>query len=372
MTRLPEPSFIERDPEKLTAEMVSQYEDMTGKTLYPAQVDRLMVDFVGYRESLVRMGAQDAAIQNISRFARAPILDFLAELLAVFRLQAQPARSTLRIVFESPVVDAFQVASGVRVETRKGGVRFKTERAVEVASGATEIVLPVVAVEPGPSGNGYLPGQLDTLVDSLPVPIASVANTTATSGGMNPEEDDRLRARIPRELEMYSWGGEGRYRQIAMTTASELQDVGVTSPRPDGTVRVVLLARDGPPSQETLDRVLVALTDKKKRMMGDRIEVVPASAVKYAIAVELDVLTGYIPDPILTAARGRCRAFADNLARRLGGDIVPNMIKTHLHDIPGIYDIRITEPASRRVLGSNEWPICIGVTITLGRVVDDV
>ena len=38
---LPEPSFIDRDPAAITAEMVAQYEALTKKTLYPAQVERL-------------------------------------------------------------------------------------------------------------------------------------------------------------------------------------------------------------------------------------------------------------------------------------------------------------------------------------------
>ena len=32
---LPEPNFIDRDPEAITAEIVAQYEGLTGKTLYP-------------------------------------------------------------------------------------------------------------------------------------------------------------------------------------------------------------------------------------------------------------------------------------------------------------------------------------------------
>ena len=43
---LPEPSFIDRDPQAITAEIVAQYEQLTGKTLYPAQVERLLIDVI--------------------------------------------------------------------------------------------------------------------------------------------------------------------------------------------------------------------------------------------------------------------------------------------------------------------------------------
>ena len=64
---LPEPSFIDRDPQAITAEIVAQYEQLTGKTLYPAQVERLLIDVIAYRETLVRIGIQEAAKQFIAQ-----------------------------------------------------------------------------------------------------------------------------------------------------------------------------------------------------------------------------------------------------------------------------------------------------------------
>ena len=104
-----------------------------------------------------------------------------------------------------------------------------------------------------------------------------------------------------------------------------------TRTRPDGTVQVVVLGRDGAPPVETIERVQAALTDSKARMMNDRIEAIPAQAVDYAISLEVDVLASRVPDLVRQIARDRCLAFAVNLSRRLGGDIVPAQIKTALH-----------------------------------------
>lgn len=41
---LPEPNFIDRDPQAIAAEIVALYEQRTGKTLYPAQAERILVD----------------------------------------------------------------------------------------------------------------------------------------------------------------------------------------------------------------------------------------------------------------------------------------------------------------------------------------
>ena len=88
--------LVADDPLAITDELVRAYEAATGKTLYPAQIERLFIDLIAYRETLVRGLINDVARQNLVAFARAPMLDFLGELVGVARLSAQPARTTLR------------------------------------------------------------------------------------------------------------------------------------------------------------------------------------------------------------------------------------------------------------------------------------
>ena len=49
ITQLPEPNFIERNPEKITQEWIALYEEKTGKTLQPAQIERILIDVGVYR-----------------------------------------------------------------------------------------------------------------------------------------------------------------------------------------------------------------------------------------------------------------------------------------------------------------------------------
>ena len=90
--------LVADDPLAITDELVRAYEATTGKTLYPAQIERLFIDLIAYRETLVRGLVNDVARQNLVAFARAPMLDFLGELVGVSRLAAQPARTTLRFI----------------------------------------------------------------------------------------------------------------------------------------------------------------------------------------------------------------------------------------------------------------------------------
>lgn len=368
---LPEPNFIDRDPQVITEEMIVAWETMAGKPLHPAQVERLQIDQYAYRETLVRIGIQEAAKQNLLAFATAPILDYLGELMDTTRLPVQPARTTMRVTFAEPAATAFQIPAGFRVEA-PSGVQFAAAAAIDVAAGQSTVEFMAVAVEAGAAANGYLPGQVSVLIDELPVDVQSVQNLTLTRGGMDAEDDERYRTRIRLAPERFSWGSENRYRFLAMTTAAELIDVQVLSPSPDGRIDIILLSQDGVPAQETIARVDAAVNDRKKRMLNDRITVKPATPVDYSLIVEIDVLESYVPDPVLATVRARLQTWSAAKARQLGGDLVPAQAKTALGGIGGLYDVRVIQPAAKRVLAMNEWPRLAELAVTLGRMVGDV
>ncbi|QRO32060.1 baseplate J/gp47 family protein [Chromobacterium violaceum] len=368
------PKFIDDDPKTVAAQMAAAYQDMAGKRLYPGQVEQLLIDLFAYRESLARAAFNDAGRQNLVAFARAPMLDYLGELVGVARQPAQAATAQVELTFPAYAeggVKQVVLPAGARIGG-SAAAQFQTVAplAVTLADKPQAMVCEVAAIEPGEAGNLPQAGDLNLLLDDPGVPVA-VAGLTKPWGGAEAEDDERLRQRIRLAPEAYSWGSANRYRLAAMTAAADAADVRVISPRPDGTVRVVVLGKNGAPSAETLRRVQAALADSKARMINDRIEVVPAEVVDYAIRLEVDVLTTRIPDLVCRMAKERCQGYAANLARRLGGDIVPSQIKTALHDIDGLYDVRVLEPADKRVLSSSQWPRCAAVEVTLGRMVSD-
>src|SRR5579863_1584639 len=92
---LPPPIFVNDadglDPNKILADMIAEFEAASGRTLQPAQVERLLINLYAYRESLVRNAIQYAGQQNLLAFAAFPMLDYLGQLLSVTRLAAQSA-----------------------------------------------------------------------------------------------------------------------------------------------------------------------------------------------------------------------------------------------------------------------------------------
>jgi len=100
MTTTP-PVFIENDPDAILADLVSIYQQLSGKVLQPAQIERLLLNAYAYRESLLRSQIQNAALQNLVAFASAPALDYLGELVGVVRLPSAPAVCTLEFTLVS-------------------------------------------------------------------------------------------------------------------------------------------------------------------------------------------------------------------------------------------------------------------------------
>src|ERR1700757_3055451 len=92
---LPPPVFVNDanglDPNLILADMVAEFETAAGRTLQPAQVERLLINLYAYRESLVRNAIQYAGQQNLLAFASFPMIDYLGQLLGVARLPAQGA-----------------------------------------------------------------------------------------------------------------------------------------------------------------------------------------------------------------------------------------------------------------------------------------
>lgn len=176
---LTEPDFIERDADKITAEMIAKYEADTGKTLYPAQAERLLIDLWAYREMLVRVAVQEAAKQNLVAFAREPMIDYLGELVGVYRLAAQPATTTLQFSVDEALAIDVLIPAGTRVSA-SDSVIFATDTDVVLKAGLLLVNVTSTCTEPGTAGNGWQPAQVSQLLDEIDNVDLLVSNLTAS------------------------------------------------------------------------------------------------------------------------------------------------------------------------------------------------
>ncbi|MCG9079484.1 baseplate assembly protein [Laribacter hongkongensis] len=360
---LPEPSFIDRDPDAITSEIVAQYELLSGKTLYPAQVERLLIDVIAYRETLVRIGIQEAAKQNLVAYARAPMLDYLGELVGVTRLPAQPARTTLRFTVETALATSQLIPAGTRVEGGDGAVTFATDADTTLQAGQLSVDAAATCEEPGTGGNGWQPGQISSLVDELGDVEVAAANTSVTSAGYDEEDDDRLRERIKLAPEAFSTAGSRlAYVFHAKSAHQSIVDVAVLSPTP-GVVKLYPLLTTGLPDATMLSLVEAKCSADRVRPLTDQVQALAPTPVDYAIDAQLVLYTNVDAASVKSQAQTNAEAYKADRAAGLGRDVVPSQVIAALQ-VAGVYQVILAAPTLKQ-LAENEWARCTGITLTV-------
>lgn len=365
LTGLADPSFVERDPQMVVNELISQFETLTGRTLYPAQVERLVIDLVAYRESLTREAIQDAGKQSLVSFARAPFLDYLGELLGCRRLPGSNARTLLRFTFLAPLASTVLIPAGTRVQDSGGAFTFAVLADTTAQAGAESVEVWSASQEGGTQANGLTAGQLNVLADALSVP-ATVANSSTSYGGTEAEGDERFRSRVRLAAERPACGSLSAYRYHAMSARPDLLDVGVTSDQP-GTVRVSALAVGGVVDVGMLDELRAQLNRDDVRPLTDQVIVVAGERVGFTVRARLTLYVGAAAVEAQAQARQRLQDWAEQMRRRLGRDLVPEQLVELLQGVQGVYRAEIELPALRE-LSEHQWADCEGIEVILAGV----
>lgn len=361
---LPEPNFIDRDVTKITQELISQYETMTGKTLHPAQVERVLIDLIAYREMLLRIGIQEAAKQNLVEYARYPMLDYLAELVGVKRLPAQPARTTIRFTLSEAQPFDVLIPAGTQVETKDGKYIFKTVSDKVIKAGQITVDIDAVCETAGSGGNGYIAGEINNIL-SLIAYVEKAENISTSMGGADEESDERLRSRIKEAPEHFSnAGSKGAYRFWAMSAHQDIVDVAVMSPSP-GVVNVYPLMNTGNPSVDILRLVANTLNAEKIRPLTDQVNVISPTQVDFAITANVTLYDFADYATVKEDIRRALDRYTKEIRARLGKDIIKSQIIAIINSVYGVYKTDLISPAADVVLADNEWANCLGVTINI-------
>ena len=361
---LPEPSFIDRDAIKITQELIAQYETMTGKKLYPAQIERLIIDLIAYRERLLRIGIQEAAKQNLVAYATFPMLDYLGELVGVERLPAQPARTTLRFTLSAVQTFDILIPAGTQVETKDGKYIFKTDSDVTIKAGQTAVDVGAVCETAGAAGNGYIAGEINNILSVIAY-VEKAENISISLGGTDEESDDRLRGRIREAPEHFSnAGSKGAYRFWAMSAHQDIVDVTVMSPSP-GVVNVYLLTTTGNPTTEMLSLVSDRLNAEKVRPLTDQVNVLSPIKVDFSITANVTLFSFADSGTVQETISSKLSNYIAEMKSRFGKDIVKSQIIAVINSIYGVYKTELISPAADTVLAENEWANCTGITINI-------
>lgn len=371
-TTLPEPNFVERDPQKITKEMVAQWEHLMGKTLYPAQVEYLFINLMAYRETLVRIAIQDAAKQNLLAYARYPILDELGKLLGCYRLEAQPAKVTLRFTLPAILTSNKVIPKNTRCSAPGSDLVFKTDKVVSIKKGELYIDVTATCELPGLFGNGVTPGQVITILSSKPTGV-TVSNVDTSAEGSDLETDDHLRERIQLASESFTTAGSIQsYKYHAMGAHPSIIDVEVQTPDEHGiagTVKLYTLTTTGAASLAIRNAVYARCSGEKVRPVCDTVLSLAPTPVEYEVEVEVTPYLETDPGLLESDIQTSLESLTTSMESKLGADIIRSQFIA-ASTKSGVYKVNLVSPAADVELTKAQWAKVTNITVTMLESVD--
>lgn len=293
----PDISFVNTDTDSLVNKLITAYEKIAGRKLYPADPTRNFILWIADILIQERILIDEAAKQNVPRYAEGVYLDSLAEIFKdTYRLQPKPATVTFRFYLSTELPYKYLIPVGTRVAV-DGSIVFETTESLYIEAGARSGDVEAVCQTVGEIGNGFVPGQITQLVDVFPY-YESVENVTTSDGGAETETDDAFYDRLRESMESFSTAGpSGSYIYHAKTASQLVADVAALSPTP-GVADIRVLLREGKlPTEEVLREVAEQLSAEKVRPLCDFVQVHAPETVPFSVDV-----TYYIPKPSQNSA----------------------------------------------------------------------
>lgn len=368
-SNLPEPNFIERNPETITKEWVELYEQKSGKVLQPAQIERLMIDLGAYRESILRMQIQETAKQNLLSYAPLDILEHIGEPLGVRKLLANCAVTTLKFSVDEPLDFDFEIPECCEVETKDGLFVFQTNESAILLAGEYSVSVKATCETVGTTANNYSIGSINNLITPLKY-ITKVENTTISSGGADDENADNLRERIRQAPEKFSnAGSRGAYRYHTLSAHQSITDVEILSPSP-GVVNIYPLTENGNPTDEVLEIVRKYYEKDGIRPLTDYVQVLSPEKIDFSIKAEIILYQDADITSVQTTLESKLQEYKKTLAQKLGKNVVKSQIKNVLSSIYGVYDIRSLTPENIDI-EKYQWANLVDYDVKIGGYADE-
>lgn len=351
--------FVSFDEQKELEAAVKRYEVVKGETLYPGDEHYMFLAQLMTPLAAIVGKINETANQNLLKYSTAAILDEYGEENDTDRIPAQKANVTMEFNLSSSLSFDVTVPAGTRA-TPDGLLIFVLDSDIEIHAGETSKQGTATAAEAGANYNGFLPGQINSLIDPTEY-VGSALNVSTSAGGSDEEDDDSYRERIRLSREAISTAGSKEsYEYWAKTASADIVDVNAVKTSAGVVTLYLLMKNADEPSQIVLDDVASACTSKKRRPLTDQVLVEGAEIFSYQIA-----LTYYISKSnsteeasIRTAVNQFVSAFISAQKQRLGGNLNPDDLRNALYTA-GAYRVDLTAPVFT-VLGDQQVAVAEG------------
>lgn len=334
---IPEPKLIDVDYDAKLASLKERYQKGTGH--YPGINDpeTFHLEQTAYETSELEALINYESKQNLLSFAENERLDNLGLLTETERLPASKARTVMKFDFSAHT--GLVVPSGYQVIAVDNKTIFQTLEDIVVNATTLSIELDVECVDAGLSGNGFLPGQINQVVEPLDN-LESVVNIETSQGGAEIESDDAYAYRIYISPSKFSVAGPYEaYEYFALSSNSSIKDVAVLNPAPN-EIEISAILKDGSlPNQAIKNQILAECSGDKRVPMGDLVRVIDAEDITATASFHLQIFNDYasLAESIQSTAKTRIQSAIDAWKTQHGRDIVPGALEALAQSIEGVY-----------------------------------
>lgn len=367
---LAEVNFVNLDIEKIEEEATELLEEKLDKSLYPSSPERILMLSLLSIILQQRADINEKGKQNLLAYSSGDFLEHMGAFVGESRANATYSMTTLCFQLSAPLSFVHLIPKGTEV-TADGMVYFETIENKEIPIGELNAEVLAQCKDPGLIGNGFIPGQINQLVNPIPF-IEKVENITETFGGLDTESDEQLRQKIHEAPEGFSTAGpDGAYKYWARTANSLITHIEVHSPK-EGIVTIYPLLKDGQlPTKEIIDQIYEVCNDRKIRPLTDKVEVKPP--VEHEIQLDVEYWISGDKKPFVSQIQKNIeeaiQMYKEWQTYSLGRDINPDKI-TELLMQAGAKRLKINSP-NFKVLKKYEKATIVDSNISYKGVEDD-
>lgn len=358
---IPIPALFTSDASIWKERLVTWFEAETGRTLYPMQIEMLLIETLSYAMGVLGQEGQMVIEQHLVATAGIEGLQRLGANRSTPRLSAAKAQVTLRFTLPAAQPTTTYIPMGTRASAGSD-LYFHTTKAVSILAGQLSVDVTAAASDAGVAGNDLIAGQINALLD--PIGGVSVANITTSSGGADSEDVELYRLRVANAFERVSTGGSYNwYRETAISVSAAIIDVAIIRPSPC-LIDIYPLTLTGAAAIDLRNQVAATFNtrDALDIRFGDEVTIKPPIAVTAAPVITVRVRGAAAT--IQADAMAAANKVLTTWKQRLGAIIAPSEVEAAIRPLTGVIDAEVSS-LGFAALAKNEYLVCTAVTVNI-------
>lgn len=331
-------NFIEINPQADEQLLINKFEELTERTLYPAQDERILIQLITYYGNLLQTKFNNAAKLGLVEYSRYPILDFLGKQKNCERLEGEGDENYIKRILLAPEgysVAGPELAYLYFILSADSSI---TDAAIEVPDENASISLSAALAGEVPASAGA-GGETNYFNNSSAVLAGEVPASAGVGGYIYSEF---ITNTIENNLFSASIDYEKEEVEITLKEALQAGDkITVRIPHPYKVVPYVL-TETGEASEAILEKVSQTL--EEVRPLTDYVIPKSAEIQNFEISGIVYIKQNADESVVKNKVNKALNKFLEQFKRSLKKTVVINQIITAVLSVEGVYDFKPVSP----------------------------